>query len=165
MSHANRGLGWQAELDRWHDQYRRDQRAVVTRTHPPIVLLSRIGARGQFRACFEGKAPPDYIGRVAGVAVCFDAKESATSTWSFGLLEDHQARDLEAWSLDPSAVAALAIRFGSGECWWVDWRELGPRWWAWRELERRAKPGEASLVEGELGRRMPTPGDWLAVFA
>lgn len=163
--HANRGVEWERILDARHDAYRRDGLAVVFRTPPSVRLLSRVGRDGQFRGCFRGQGPPDYAGVVAGGrAVAFDAKDCAGERWSFGALERHQARDLEGWS-GAGGIAFVALRL-AGEPWVLPWARLGPIWWAWHEREGRAARGSGSLTGAmcaELGRRMPEPGDWLAV--
>lgn len=160
--HARRGRAWQGLLEHWHDEYRRDRRAVVWPTSPPVRVLSRVGANGQFRACWAGDGPPDYVGFVAGgQGVLFDAKDCSLDAWPLRDLERHQARDLEAAHV-AGHRAFVALRLG-GEGWVLPWSSLGPRWWAWWEADR-VRPGEASLTAADcdqLGHRMREPGDWL----
>lgn len=183
--HANRGVGWERMLEGWHDTYRRDQRAVVFRTPPPVKVLSRVTGGGEFRACFRSDGPPDYAGVVAGGGpkgpfgmamggrpVAFDAKDCEGPRWPFSALERHQARDLEGWQV-AGGTAFVALRLG--EVGWVlPWTRLGPLWWAWHDdlgdrrgvgrTTGKATKGTASLDAQEcarIGARMPMPGNWL----
>lgn len=179
--HANRGVGWERVLEGWHGQYRKAEppRAVVFRCQPPIDVLSTprmVKRRGrerlEFTATWRSEGPPDYTGlvaaspgRVPSIPVLFDAKDCEAGLWSFGLLERHQARDLEAVHL-AGGLAFVALRL-EGECWLLPWVELGPLWWAWHERTARAAKGTASLDAagcGRIGMRMPTPGDWLGAL-
>lgn len=163
----NSGLAWQAVLDAFHDDYRRDSRAFVVRANPPVRVLGRPGAGGVFRATWAGDGPPDYLGMLApdGRAVVFDAKNTLDERWAFANLERHQARDLEA-GMNRGAFSFLAIRTGLSS-WVVPWDRLRESWWAWFTDSGRAASGAASLGTDDLdrlGTRMRVPGDWLSIL-
>lgn len=154
---TRRGGGWEAQLDRLHDRYRRDRLATIFRVHPPVRVLADHGRT--FQACWGGEGPPDYAGVLAGGrAVLFDAKDCRAKRWSFGKLARHQARDLEACHIAGGlAFVALRIR---GQALVLPWAELGPRWWAWRE-----STGARASVAGDEAWAIPfdvDTGGWLA---
>ena len=129
MSRANRGKGWESRLDHQHRDYRADRRAVMFRAHPATKV---IGGR-----TIREKAPPDFFGVIAGgTPILFDAKSHQGPRFPFGQLKLHQAMALEAWQV-AGGVAGIALRLepsaGEVRTWWVDWRHLGPAWWAWHE--------------------------------
>jgi recombination protein U len=166
-SHANRGVGWERLIEGFHDDYRRNRQAVVFRTPPPVKVIGRVSAEGNFRGCWRSEGPPDYAGVVCPIsmAVAFDAKDCEAARWGFGGLERHQARDLEAWS-GAGGYAFIALRLGPTG-WVLPWSELGPVWWAWHERTGRAARGDGSLDSAgcvRIGLRMPTPGDWLGAL-
>jgi len=168
---ANQGRAWQLLLDLHHDRYRREGRAVIVATPPPVKVLSRLSEGGTFRACFLGLGPPDYAGVVAGFppsvlgtarAVAFDAKDCSGPRWSYGDLPEHQAQDLDDWER-LGGIAFVALRL-QGVGWVLPWSELGGRWHAWSATEGVARPGTASLAAQDLegwAHRMPRPGDWI----
>jgi len=129
-----RGKNWEAILDAWHHQYRRDKRALILRGHPPVKMLSK-NVNGKFRACFAGTGPPDYVGVASGRMVCFDAKDSRAARFPFSSLKDHQARDLSATD-DHGGLAFIALRLRGAPS-VVLWSELRADWWAWRRKESR----------------------------
>ena len=165
---ANRGVAWQRCLEEWNKTYRAasPSLAVVRRTQPLVRVLSRPHrTTKQFRAVFDGDGPPDFEGFIGGTGVSFDAKDCEGTRWSFGDLDRHQARDLEAVHLlGHRAFVALRIE-GTG--WVLPWSELGKRWWPWYESTTRAAPGEASVGVDDLrvwAWRMPQLGDWLGAL-
>lgn len=170
-THAHLGKAWEVTLDQRHDEYRRDRRALLVHTFPPIRILSRI-VNGAFRACWLGTGPVDYFGAVAprGRAVVFDAKSTEAERWRLSELPRHQASILETAAV-VGGLSFVALRFdgvGLGRREFVlPWSELGPRWKAWTST-KRAPAGLASLSIGdcqEIGHEIVTvPGDWLGAL-
>lgn len=160
-----RGLSWELQLGAWHDAYRRDRRAFVVKTNPPVKLLSRVDRSGQFRACFAASGPPDFIGTLApsGTTVVFDAKETVKERWPLADLPRHQAVDLEACMMN-GGVAFVALRI-QDVGFVLPWERLGPIYKRWALGD--AGRGEASLSledVAEFGHRM-TPDGWLDAVA
>ena len=156
---ANRGRGWESRLDHQHEQYRRDQRAILFRAHPATKVLHGRAIRQ--------KGPPDYFGTAQGRPVLFDAKSSQGVRFSSGLLKPHQARALEAWQVN-GGLAGIALRLAPSEgqvrTYWVDWRVLGPLWWAW--AEKSSKRASVGLEWLEADAQSLNGGtDWLAVVS
>lgn len=149
---SGRGRGWEAQLDTQHDKYRKAGHAIVHKTHPPTMM-----ARGKL--VYKAKGAPDYLGRAGSRPVCFDAKEVAVERLPFANIKEHQAKDMEAWAKDRSAIVGIALRIKGIGTWWIDWRVLSDLWWTWRET----KGAQASVDLEWLGRcasRMDG-ADWL----
>lgn len=168
-------------LEARHEEYRRAEppQAVIFRCQPPIDVLStprlakrRGRERLEFTATWRTSGPPDYTGAICspnagvfGAPVLFDAKDCERGPWSFGLLERHQARDLEAVRL-ARGIAFVALRM-SGTEWVLPWARLGELWWPWHERQGRAAKGTASIDAvgcERIGWQMPRPGDWLGAL-
>lgn len=151
----SRGLAWEVILERWHDAYRRDRRAVVLRCHPGVKMLAPPDKGGVFRAAFSGEGPPDFVGVVAGRGLVFDAKSTQAAKWPLAKLKDHQARDLSAWVAN-GGLAGLAVLIRE-QAVWFDWAVVGAAWWAWRRGE-----GGAASWGAEMGKTFGD-GGWIDV--
>lgn len=156
------GKAWERLLEHANDGYRRDRKAVVSRVHPPVTVLSSPDQRtGAFRGFFAGTGPVDFLGYIVPSVqpVAFDAKDTTADRIQFERIDRHQAMLLEAYL--PDGLPFLAIRI-KAECFVVPWSRLSEYYWTW--AEGKAERGEASLtVTGcsRIGWRMPSPGDWL----
>jgi penicillin-binding protein-related factor A (putative recombinase) len=119
----SRAAGWEVQLDHWHAGYRARGEADVQRVHPGVKVLGKPDAKGQFRACWAGVGPVDYLGILAdGRAVAFDAKSCAAASWSRSVIPDHQAALLTRWS-EMGAVAGIALQMPTSR-WWLSWAVL-----------------------------------------
>lgn len=137
-----KGAGWEAQLDHWHARYRAAGLADVQRVHPGVRVLGRIDPNGQFRACWAGEGPVDYLGVLpGGRPVAFDAKSTTSATWSRSVIPAHQVRLLDLWD-SLGAVTGIALRLPTSR-WWMPWPELRGRDKAIQhvgDLERWARP-------------------------
>jgi penicillin-binding protein-related factor A (putative recombinase) len=156
------GDAFEDRLKHQHDAYRLLRTIYVVPVPQPVRRIRTLG-KGQFVACYEGEGPPDYMGILDEVPVVFDAKSTASTTWGYGLLKEHQAVDLDD--------AEFANGFGFillsmvGAVWVIPWKVLGPMWWAWRRNPGRAAAGTASLSVADadrIGRRC-SGVDWVPV--
>ena len=155
-----RGRAWEAQLERLHDAYRRDRLAVVLRAHPPVRVHEDRGPT--FVGSWSASGPPDFVGLLAsGRGLALDAKDCTAARWPLASLERHQARDLEAVHI-AGGVAGVALRL-AGDGYWLDWRDLGPRYWAWLERAGRAEKGTASLAVESWWRPFDVAGaGWIS---
>ena len=159
-SHTNRGKALEQLLDLVHKRYARAGH-YVQRNGVPFVPMRGRPVNGKPVGTIGPEAPPDYLALSQGRAILFDAKSTLDSTWSFGLLERHQARSLDAWA-EAGGIAGLVIAVDHMRViGWVPWSELGPRWWAWHSNPGVAKRGTASLTADEVGRYACHGGDWM----
>ena len=85
-----------SELENYINQtnaiYQEQELALIQKIPTPITPIEIDQASRHITlAYFEKKSTVDYIGAVQGIPVCFDAKESATDTFSLQNIHDHQA--------------------------------------------------------------------------
>lgn len=158
--------GWQRTLSVWNDRYRAENPSAATVFETParVLMVTNPDERGIFRAKWIGIGPPDFVGWIGARPVCFDAKHTDQGRWSFGDLILHQAQDLESCQL-AGGVAFVALRLGL-DGYVLPWDRLGPLWWAWND-RKTARAVKASISGAEvraIGRKMPTPGDWLSAI-
>lgn len=82
-----------------NDKYRESGLALIQKIPTPITPIDiDKSTRHITLAYFDQKSTVDYIGAVQGIPVCFDAKESATMTFSLQNIHEHQVefmRDFE----------------------------------------------------------------------
>jgi penicillin-binding protein-related factor A (putative recombinase) len=159
VSHSNRGKRLEQVLDLIHRRYARQGVYVQRNGVPFIPRRRRPGDSGPPMGTVGPEAPPDYLALSPGcVPILFDAKSTEDSSWSFSLLELHQARALDAWS-EAGGVSGLVVALDKLRIiGWVPWPELSRRWHAWYASTTRAAPGTASLTEAHL---QVCEGDWL----
>lgn len=118
-----RAAGWEVQLDHWHAGYRARGQADVQRVHPGVKVLGRPDAKGQFRACWSGVGPVDFLGVLAsGRAVAFDAKSCASAMWARSVIPDHQAALLDRWHA-MGAATGIALQMPTSR-WWLPWPVL-----------------------------------------
>jgi penicillin-binding protein-related factor A (putative recombinase) len=136
-----RGAAWELQLMRWHDTYRKEQRAVVWKTCAPVVMHTDIDRRGRFSASYSGQGPPDFIGYIGSKSttgsndrsifskgVVFDAKEvSSGRRLPLSMIQPHQARDLEA-AMIQGCHSGICAHIGRVYC-WFNWHTIGPKYW------------------------------------
>jgi penicillin-binding protein-related factor A (putative recombinase) len=184
-SQANRGKGWEQQLELMHYRYQKAGDANIVKRDPPHTRV-RSRARlppGQYVARGGEKGEPDYSGGVIlpeifpfAFAVKFDAKQvsDGKGRFAFSGLSLAQADALDA------AVAAHTFAFIAldldGQHLVVPWgmadhtAALGLLWRRWHDRKARgqkALPGTASLtLEQALAagaRRMHFRNGWLPV--
>lgn len=128
------GYHWQNQLDRQHDRYLAEGRALVIRTSPPMV-----------RGRFIRKGPPDYVALLLGRTLVLDAK-CYRDGFRVGDLPDHQAAAMQN---------AIQLKHGGGLIFPGElcmWEDFGADYLRWRN-----HGGANVLVRG----RPFTGTDWL----
>jgi hypothetical protein len=127
---------WEEVLVMQHDLYREAGTAWVVKTNPSMRIVKG-------KPFFAAKAAPDFIGIIApGVLdpscgpmmVVFDAKSTLEESWSYALLELHQAKDLESVMLK-GGLAFLVIELPVGR-FLAMWKDIRASWWVWLESYR-----------------------------
>lgn len=69
--------------------------ADVDKTPEPVRQISKKNERGQFWACYEKKAQPDFKGTIkGGKSIVFDAKSTITEKIAVSVLSDEQRKHL-----------------------------------------------------------------------
>lgn len=122
-------------------EYRKLQYADIDKTPEPTRQLTKMDEKGQFRACYEKKAQPDFKGTLmGGRSVVFEAKFTST-----GKIKQEAVTQQQEESLDRheglGAVCFVLVAFGMNDIRRVPWS-------MWKQMKQ------------ELGRRYITPEDW-----
>ena len=154
-NYANRGLSLERALERQHEEYRAQGKALITRQYDPSVVVKFPLAR------VIGRAAVDYVGVLAdGRCVAFDAKDCAGKRLELSRLQPHQAAYLgEVQRL--GGLAGVLARFERARVYWVPY-EL----WAAQMGLCAARDGNArkSIAEKDLGEELRVHGyDWMDV--
>lgn len=89
---ANRGMGFEGQLNDLHQYYKALARGWAVKQHLPMVIVNH-DARGNL-AKVTGRATVDYIACVGGRFVAFDAKDCAEARIELTRLEPHQLQDM-----------------------------------------------------------------------
>jgi hypothetical protein len=154
-SHADRGKGWEAELDAQHRVYQREG-WYIRRAHLPSVPVGD----GDM-AKIVGRAAPDYYAARGGVWIVFDAKSHHGARWPLAEVSQHLARELDE-AMAAGAITGIALCL-DGASWWLPWAEVGARWHRWHR--KGAARGEAGLGVADLAEvgEPVTGADWLPV--
>lgn len=91
-----RGSTLEDMVNRTNDKYREKGLALIQKIPTPITPINiDKSTRHITLAYFDQKSTVDYIGAVQGIPVCFDAKESATTTFSLQNIHEHQVQFME----------------------------------------------------------------------
>lgn len=155
-NYANRGLSLERALERQHEEYREQGKALITRQYDPSVVVKFPLAR------IIGRAVVDYVGVLAdGRCVAFDAKDCAGKRLELNRLQPHQAAYLASVQR-MGGLAGVMTRFERARVYWVPY-EL---WAAQNGLcaAREGIKGRKSIAEKDLGEELMVDGyDWMGV--
>lgn len=153
-NYANRGLSLERALERQHEEYMAQGKALITRQYDPSVVVNFPLAR------IIGQAAVDYVGVLAGGrCVAFDAKDCAGKRLELSRLRPHQAAYLASVQC-MGGLAGILARFERERVYWVPY-EL---WAAQRGLcaAREHSRGSKSIAEKDLELRVEAY-DWMGV--
>ena len=170
--YAKKGTGtaWERALERQHEVWRHEGRAVIFRA--PAPFTTEVILKGGKRQGFLGKVgPPDFLGMGEGYGWALEAKSIKRLPFSLKNIEDHQMDDLAVWGRQatlglPCVGAILLSVHEDGQRWIIFGRDLLPTWRAWKKSKEgggRAPAGSGSLSLDDL-TRLAIPfeeTDWL----
>ena len=95
-SRGLRGSALEELINRTNEKYRDEGLALIQKIPTPITPIEiDQSTRHITLAYFDQKSTVDYIGAVQGIPVCFDAKESASETFSLQNIHEHQYKFME----------------------------------------------------------------------
>ncbi|GIM45941.1 Holliday junction resolvase RecU [Collibacillus ludicampi] len=95
MTHANRGMGFEALINMTNDIYNRRGLALITKRPTPMKVISHTKVRGHHIAVFEKQSTVDYTGVYRGRAIEFEAKSTHSLTaWPIKDIHEHQVEHL-----------------------------------------------------------------------
>lgn len=90
-SRGLRGSALEEMINRTNEVYRDKGLALIQKIPTPITPIEMDQkTRHITLAYFDQKSTVDYIGACQGIPICFDAKESATETFSLQNIHEHQ---------------------------------------------------------------------------
>lgn len=110
-SRGLRGSTLEDLINRTNDKYRESGLALIQKIPTPITPVKMDKDSRQITlAYFEQKSTVDYIGVVQGIPVCFDAKESASDTFSLQNIHAHQVSFMDEFEKQ-GGIAFLIIHY------------------------------------------------------
>ncbi|MDR1210534.1 MAG: Holliday junction resolvase RecU [Clostridiales bacterium] len=158
-----RGSTLETLINMTNERYLAAGLAVVHKIPTPITPVEQTpGTKVITKAFYERKSTVDYIGVAAGLALCFDAKETSRDYLPLQNIHGHQIDFMEAFARQ-GGKAFLIVSFSRrGECVVLPFAALRSFWLAYRNGGRASIPrsafDESLLIEAAPG----LPLDYLA---
>lgn len=142
MQARAKGKLFEARLDKSFDYYRETGFADIEKTPEPMRVLRRL-ERGQFIACFEKKAQPDYKGLIkGGREILMEAKYTDAEK-----LQQERVGELQAEYMNRhqelGARCFVVCGFSSGKVYKVPWD-------IWQTMQSRF--GRKYVTEADIKR-------------
>ena len=165
-SRGLRGSILEELVNRTNEKYKEQKLALIQKIPTPITPMKvDKETRHITLAYFEQKSTVDYIGTIQGIPVCFDAKESAETTFSLQNIHPHQVEFMKAFE-EQQGIAFFLIYYSSlDEYYYLPLRLFLPFW------ERAEKGGRKSFRHDELdltytftGKGKPVPVPYLEMI-
>ena len=144
-SRGLRGSTLEDMINRTNEKYRENGLALIQKIPTPITPINiDKSTRHITLAYFDQKSTVDYIGAVQGIPVCFDAKESASTTFSLQNIHEHQVEFMKDFEKQ-GGIAFFLISYTSEDVmYYLRLDELLLFW------ERSKKGGKKSFRMDEL---------------
>ena len=155
-SRGLRGSTLEELINRTNERYLELGLALIQKIPTPITPINiEKETRHITLAYFDQKSTVDYIGAVQGIPVCFDAKESATETFSLQNIHPHQVKFMENFEKQNGVAFFLIYYTGLNEYYYLTFRKLKEFW------DRSEAGGRKSFRHDELQKQyfIKTPGD------
>ncbi|MBP3736629.1 MAG: Holliday junction resolvase RecU [Lachnospiraceae bacterium] len=151
-SRGLRGSVLEEMVNRTNEKYREQKLALIQKVPTPITPVQIDNASRHITlAYFEQKSTVDYIGAVQGIPVCFDAKESADTTFALQNVHPHQVAFMQEFEAQ-DGIAFFLIYYSSEDLYYyLPLRHFLPFW------ERAEKGGRKSFRLDELDRTFILP--------
>lgn len=109
-SHGLRGSAFEELLNLTNEQYRKEKIAVIQKIPTPIKPVEIDNERHITLAYFENKSTVDYLGVMAGIPICFDAKECGKKSLPFSNLHPHQVAFMNDFA-EQGGLSFLLVHF------------------------------------------------------
>lgn len=134
--------------------YYRDKRvAIIEKTPEPMRPLKPYGRTGQFIACFEKQAQPDYKGVLCdGTAIIFEAKYTDSDRIQESVITETQRRNLDDFQ-NMGAQCFVMVSIGFRKFYRVPWEVFGnmkPRFGRKYMTEVELEPYQLKQKNGTL---------------
>lgn len=146
-SRGLRGSTLEELINHTNDSYREKKLALIQKVPTPITPIEIDKASRHITlAYFDQKSTVDYIGAVQGIPVCFDAKESAVSTFPLQNIHPHQVRFMREFEAQGGVAFIILFYTALGETYYIPYRDIA-RFWA-----RMEAGGRKSFTYGEVDK-------------
>ena len=144
-SRGLRGSVLEEEINRTNEGYREQKLCLIQKVPTPITPINiDKESRHITLAYFDQKSTVDYIGVAQGYPVCFDAKESASTTFSLQNIHPHQVEFMRQFE-EQEGIAFFLIYFTEIQVYYyLTFRQFLPFW------QRMEKGGRKSFRFDEL---------------
>ena len=155
-SRGLRGSTLEELINRTNERYLELGLALIQKIPTPITPINiEKETRHITLAYFDQKSTVDYIGAVQGIPVCFDAKESATETFSLQNIHPHQVKFMENFEKQNGVAFFLIYYTGLNQYYYLTFRQLKHFW------DRAENGGRKSFRHDELDEEyfIKSPGD------
>ena len=120
-----RGSAFESLINSTNEYYRNCNLALVQKIPTPITPLKFDSDRKLItEAYFEKDSTVDYIGVVQEIAVCFDAKECKTDTFSLQNIHEHQFKFMEDFEKQGGVAFVLILFTERNDIYYLRFSEL-----------------------------------------
>ena len=146
-SRGLRGSTLEELINHTNDRYREKKLALIQKVPTPITPIEIDKASRHITlAYFDQKSTVDYIGAVQGIPVCFDAKESAVSTFPLQNIHPHQMRFMREFEGQGGIAFIILYYTALNEMYYIPLADLNRFW------ERMEAGGRKSFTYEEIDR-------------
>ena len=146
-SRGLRGSTLEDLINHTNESYREKKLALIQKVPTPITPIEIDKASRHITlAYFDQKSTVDYIGAVQGIPVCFDAKESAVSTFPLQNIHPHQIRFMREFEQQGGVAFIILSYMALNEMYYIPLADLNRFW------ERMEGGGRKSFTYEEINR-------------
>jgi len=144
-SRGLRGSTLEDLINRTNEKYAEHGLALMQKVPTPITPVQIDKENRHITlAYFEQKSTVDYIGAVQGVPVCFEAKETASDTYTLSNIHEHQVKFMELFEKQGGVAFFLIFYSGQDIFYYLSYKQLRAFW------DRMTSGGRKSFRYEEL---------------
>ncbi len=137
-----RGSTFEEMINLTNDRYRQKGLALIQKIPTSIVPVKFENNRVS-DGYFLQQSTVDYIGVVQSLAVCFDAKETASKSLPLANVHEHQIAFMDAFQKQKGCAFLLVSFNAFNECYFLPFEVLKGFWDAKQAGERKSIPYSA----------------------
>lgn len=128
-SRGLRGSQLEEEINRTNETYMDQGLCLVQKIPTPITPIRMDKSSSQITlAYFDQRSTVDYIGAVQGYPICFDAKESKSTTFSLQNIHPHQVEFMQRFERQDGIAFFLIYFTGIEVYYYLPLRHFMPFW-------------------------------------
>jgi recombination protein U len=148
-SRGLRGSTFEDFVNRTNEKYNEMGLALIKKIPTPITPITIDKENRHITlAYFDQKSTVDYMGAVQGIPICFDAKESATDTFSLANIHEHQISFMEDFE-QQGGISFILIYYTCKNLFYYMRLSLLKRFWM-RSLEGGRKSFRFDELESDF---------------